>query len=396
MIPLEEIRRARELLAGKLSCARRSSAWTRVLYLKLENLQPIGSFKLRGALNAIGNAPPVGAGGRRRHRERREHGPGRRLGRPRARPALHGGRARERAGGEARARSSGSAGAIVKVPYERWWQTLADSGYPELRRLLHPPRAGRARDGGQRDDRPRAPRRTLRTPTSCLVPFGGGGLSSGIASAVKALRPRRRSTRSEPETGRAADGGLRGRRAAPIDFRAVVRGRRRRPAVLPGDVAARARKCWTVRSRSSLGRDRRRRCACLARSARTWSPRALARSALAAALAGRRGGRNGGLHRLGREHRRGEARHDPGRRGLPRRLPLRAAPAAARVDELRGSRPHAGLLELLTVTEAAGDAARLGLLLGEHERDRRCRCGRRGPCGRCDGRSPCPPRADRS
>ena len=32
-------------------------------YLKLENLQLIGSFKPRRALNAIGNAPPGGAGG---------------------------------------------------------------------------------------------------------------------------------------------------------------------------------------------------------------------------------------------------------------------------------------------------------------------------------------------
>ena len=56
MIPLEEIRRARELLDGKVV----RTPLVRLddgPYLKLENLQPIGSFKLRGALNAIGNAP---------------------------------------------------------------------------------------------------------------------------------------------------------------------------------------------------------------------------------------------------------------------------------------------------------------------------------------------------
>src|SRR5215216_3558758 len=51
------------------------------------------------------------------------------------------------------------------------------------------------------------------------------------------------------------------------------------------------------------------------------------------------------------------------------RLPLRPATAPARVDELRGSRLHPGLLELLAVAEPACDAAGLGLLLGQHEGD---------------------------
>src|SRR5262245_15573279 len=54
-----------------------------------------------------------------------------------------------------------------------------------------------------------------------------------------------------------------------------------------------------------------------------------------------------------------------------RPLPLRVATSPARVDELRPRGAHAGPLELLGVTEAAGHAARLGLLLREHERDRR-------------------------
>src|SRR5205085_2624645 len=50
----------------------------------------------------------------------------------------------------------------------------------------------------------------------------------------------------------------------------------------------------------------------------------------------------------------------------PRRLglPLGAAPAAARVDELRGGGRHAGVLELLLVAEPAGDTARVGLHRG--------------------------------
>ena len=59
-IPLEEIRAARERIAGaairtplvRLNVADAPAE----IFLKLENLQPIGSFKLRGAGNAIGLA----------------------------------------------------------------------------------------------------------------------------------------------------------------------------------------------------------------------------------------------------------------------------------------------------------------------------------------------------
>jgi len=60
LIPLAQIRRARERIAGKvvptplLQLASESPA---TIYLKLENLQPLGSFKLRGALNAIVQRP---------------------------------------------------------------------------------------------------------------------------------------------------------------------------------------------------------------------------------------------------------------------------------------------------------------------------------------------------
>jgi threonine dehydratase len=56
---LEEIRAARERIAGK--ALRTPLVRLEVdgdVHLKLENLQPIGSFKLRGAANAIALAPP--------------------------------------------------------------------------------------------------------------------------------------------------------------------------------------------------------------------------------------------------------------------------------------------------------------------------------------------------
>ena len=62
MIPLDAITRARETLAG--TAVRTPLVRLRLddapaeIYLKLENLQPIGSFKIRGALNAMARRRP--------------------------------------------------------------------------------------------------------------------------------------------------------------------------------------------------------------------------------------------------------------------------------------------------------------------------------------------------
>ena len=61
MIPLEQIERAREVIAGaavRTPLLRLHAPEAEAeIYLKLENLQPIGSFKIRGATNAIRQAP---------------------------------------------------------------------------------------------------------------------------------------------------------------------------------------------------------------------------------------------------------------------------------------------------------------------------------------------------
>ena len=60
LIPLDEIRAARETIAGtaiRTPLVRLNTPEAPAeIYLKLENLQPIGSFKLRGAYNAVRNA----------------------------------------------------------------------------------------------------------------------------------------------------------------------------------------------------------------------------------------------------------------------------------------------------------------------------------------------------
>ena len=84
LIPLEEIRRARERLGDDVLRTPLVRLDERV-WLKLENLQPIGSFKLRGALSAIRAASPTSsppASSRRARGTWRRASPGRR-----ARPA---------------------------------------------------------------------------------------------------------------------------------------------------------------------------------------------------------------------------------------------------------------------------------------------------------------------
>jgi threonine dehydratase len=216
VIPLDEIRQARDVLAGKVLRTPLVRLDGTDVYLKLENLQPIGSFKLRGALNAVAGATPeqlragvvTGSAG--------NMGQGvawaaRELGvtctvvvpenAPEAKLA-----AIVRLGGR-----------IVKVPYARWWQTLEESSYPELDGLfVHPVQDERVMAGNGTiglellEDLPE--------PDAVLVPFGGGGLSAGIASAVKALRPETRVYAVEPETGAPLTAALAAGEPQPIDF----------------------------------------------------------------------------------------------------------------------------------------------------------------------------------
>ena len=168
------------------------------IWLKLENLQPIGSFKLRGALNAIRRAAPedLRAGVVTASAGNMAQGvawAARELGllctvvvpdhAPQTKLA-----AIERLGGR-----------VVKVPFERWWQAIEESRFEGAEGLfVHPVQdagvmAGNGTIGLEiLEDLP--------DPDAVLVPYGGGGLTSGIASALRQLRPETRIYPVEPET----------------------------------------------------------------------------------------------------------------------------------------------------------------------------------------------------
>ncbi|MET0562423.1 MAG: pyridoxal-phosphate dependent enzyme [Gaiellaceae bacterium] len=235
MIAIDEIRAARERLAGRvlrtplvpLDLPDQPAA----IYLKLENLQPIGSFKLRGALNAVLQTDPddlragvltasagnMGQGVAWAARELGlpctvvvpDHAPETKLA------------AIERLGGR-----------TLKVPYERWWQAISESSFPEVEgAFIHPVQDERVMAGNGTigleilDDLPE--------PDRVLVPFGGGGLSVGIASAVKAVRPSTRVYAVEPETGAPLTAAFETGEPRPVEYQVSFVDGSGAPAVLP-------------------------------------------------------------------------------------------------------------------------------------------------------------------
>ena len=190
-IPVEEIRAARQRIAG----AAIRSPLIRLnvedapaeIYLKLENLQPIGSFKLRGAGNAmmLAGADALSRGVYTASAGNMAQGVAwnaRRLGVPckvivpdqAPRTKLE---AIERLGAEA-----------ILVPFDDWWQVIVTHAYPGMDEVfIHPvsdPRviAGNGTIGLEiLEDLPDV--------DAVVVPYGGGGLSCGIATAIKAGRP---------------------------------------------------------------------------------------------------------------------------------------------------------------------------------------------------------------
>ncbi len=170
------------------------------IHLKLENLQPIGSFTVRGAGHAIrcadeadldladgvytasagnmaqGLAYVAGQLGVPCAAVVPDHAPQTKLA------------AIERLGWR-----------VVKVPFDEWWQVILTHRFDGLPgRMIHPVSnpdvmAGNGTIGLEIVD-------DLPDVDAIVVPFGGGGLSCGIAAAVKALKPGVKVYAAEVET----------------------------------------------------------------------------------------------------------------------------------------------------------------------------------------------------
>lgn len=201
-IPLEAIRAARGRIAGAV--IRTPLIRLNVddapaeIYLKLENLQPIGSFKLRGAGNAISSASTeqladgvwtASAGNMAQgvawHARQKglpctavvpDHAPDAKLA------------AITRLGGQ-----------IVKVPFAAWWQIIVTHAFEGMNGFFVHPVSDPAVIAGNGtigleilEDLPEV--------DAVVIPFGGGGLSAGIASAFRAIKPDTKLYACEVET----------------------------------------------------------------------------------------------------------------------------------------------------------------------------------------------------
>lgn len=168
------------------------------IFLKLENLQPIGSFKLRGAANAMALASnealaegvyTASAGNMAQGVAwcARERGVRCRVIVPEHAPKAKTD-AIERLGAE-----------IIRVPFDEWWQVLLDHGRSDIAGLFVHPFADSAVMAGSGtialeifDD--------LADVDTILVPYGGGGMACGIASIAREVSPRTKVYAVEVET----------------------------------------------------------------------------------------------------------------------------------------------------------------------------------------------------
>jgi threonine dehydratase len=221
-VSLAEIQAARDRIQGhavRTPLVRATLDSGRDVYLKLETLQPIGSFKIRGSGNAMARAARESPGALERGVYTASAGNmaqgvawnARRMGvpctvivpenAPRAKLS-----AIERLGAR-----------IVRLPFDRWWQVLVDHGYPGIEGLfVHPVSnpdviAGNGTIGLEILEE-------LPDADAIYVPYGGGGLSSGIACAVRALRPAARVFACEVETAAPFAASLAAGRPTAVDY----------------------------------------------------------------------------------------------------------------------------------------------------------------------------------
>lgn len=156
------------------------------IYLKLENLQPIGSFKIRGGLNAMAQIP----------NEQLQRGVVTASAGNMAQGVAWGAKALgipctvivpETAPDTKLKAIERLGGRIIKVPFERWWQTFQERSFPGVDgTFIHAfddphVMAGNGTIGLEiLEDLPDV--------DAIVIPWGGGGLTCGIATALRAKK----------------------------------------------------------------------------------------------------------------------------------------------------------------------------------------------------------------
>jgi threonine dehydratase len=202
VIAIEEIEAARERIAG--AAVRTPLIRLPVedapaeIYCKLETLQPINSFKIRGAANCVRGADPAlvarglvtaSAGNMAQGVAwmARAMGVSATIAVPEHAPA---------AKLDAIARLGGT---VIKLPYTDWWQAIVAGEVAGVDGLFVHPVSDPAVIAGNGtigleilEDLPDV--------DAVAIPYGGGGLTAGIASALRARRPECGIWTVEPDT----------------------------------------------------------------------------------------------------------------------------------------------------------------------------------------------------
>jgi threonine dehydratase len=220
----EEVEAARIAVAG---IARRTPLWrleadvpivrpdTRI-YLKLENLQPLGSFKIRAAVNAMAAADPASLSKGVLAPSAGNFGQGlawaaRRMGVAATIVAPD-------TSAMTKTESLQALGAAVhRIPFDAWWQVLTSRRFEGVEGVFFHPVAesavvaGNATIGAEILE-------DLDQVDTVIVPFGGGGLISGIGSVMRRLSPGTRMLAVESQAGQPVAGALKAGRPTKVAF----------------------------------------------------------------------------------------------------------------------------------------------------------------------------------
>jgi threonine dehydratase len=157
------------------------------IYLKLENLQPLGSFKIRAALNALKTMDRKTLRGGVLTASAGNFGQGlafaaREIGVPATVIVPEG-------SALTKAQALAELGArVIRLPFDEWWTVLTTRSFGgETGTFIHPVAelaviAGNATIGAEIIE-------DLPDCDTVVVPFGGGGLACGIGSVMRRLKP---------------------------------------------------------------------------------------------------------------------------------------------------------------------------------------------------------------
>ena len=221
-VSLQDIKDAQQRIKGKVSRTPLVRFYSdnspAEIYLKLENLQPIGSFKLRGAYNAMSTADAsllkdgvytASAGNMAQGVAWNarmmnipctvivpDHAPQTKLD------------AITRLGAK-----------FIKIPFNDWWQVLVTRRFEGMKGFfvhsVSDPAviAGNGTIGLEILE-------DLTDVDTVIVPYGGGGLISGIATAIKAIRPATKVFASEVETAAPLAPSLDAREPVQVEYKA--------------------------------------------------------------------------------------------------------------------------------------------------------------------------------